>query len=161
MLSFGVLMAATLATAIALAGAPSWQNLATDVCLLAGVLAAATMTLLWITRFLGAAGRRIERAWLAAFLAGMPLVYLASWLVHDGHNRLWLGIETLALPVFVLLAVLALKRSPWYLAGGLLAHGLLWDAWHLSGLVVPAWYARGCLLVDVALGAYVISRIGD
>ena len=55
----------------------------------------------------------------------------------------------------LLSVVLALLVSPWFLAIGLLAHGLAWDLWHLDGRVVPRWYGWACALVDVGLALLV------
>ena len=45
------------------------------------------------------------------------------------------------------------------LAIGIAWHGIGWDVWHFSGgLGVPAWYARGCLLADLAIGFYVMTQ---
>ena len=99
-----------------------------------------------------------ERVWLAGFLAGMPLVYVASWVVRGGGTG-WLAIELLAVPAYGVLAILGLKR-PLLLAIGIAAHGLLWDAWHLASTpVIPRWYAGACLAADVAIAVYFGLRI--
>jgi len=153
---------ATLLTAIGLWMAPSWQAIRTDVCLHAGVIAGATIVLLYITRLLGARGIAIERIALALFLAGMPLVYVLRWVTkRDGAGGEWLWLELLGFVVYAALAVLGLKVSPWYLAAGIALHGIVWDAWHYftAETYMPHWYAIACLLVDIGIGAYVAARI--
>src|ERR1041384_5489862 len=99
------LAAATVLTAAGVYLAPSWQGILTDVCLQAAVLAAATIALMYVTRFLGPRGIAIERIALALFLAGMPLVYVLRWLVvRGGAGSGWLWIELIGLVVYVTLA---------------------------------------------------------
>jgi hypothetical protein len=75
---------AAVLTAVSLYLVPSWQGALTDRCHLAGIFAAATMILLLATRHLGRRGILIEHRLLALFLAGMPLIYVASWLATCG-----------------------------------------------------------------------------
>jgi hypothetical protein len=154
-------MAAAL-TAVALHGVPSWGGALTDVRVQAMIFAGATIIVLLVTRFLGSAGIAIERVWAAVFLAGMPVVYIVSWLVArgGGAHPVWLWVELFGLPVYAGLAVAGLKRSPWFLVAGIAAHGLAWDSWHyLNAAYIPAWYATSCLLVDVGLGLYLATRV--
>lgn len=51
---------------------PSWQSLG-DPFLFAAVAAAFTVACLWLTRWQESGAIKFERAWLAAFLVGMPL----------------------------------------------------------------------------------------
>src|ERR1043165_4337612 len=146
---------ATLLTAIGICLAPSWRAIFTDVCLQAAVISGATIVLLYVTRFLGARGIALERIALALFLAGMPVVYIVRWLTErDGAGGEWLWLELLGLVVYAALAVLGLKVSAWYLAGGIAAHGIAWDSWHyfLHETYMPHWYAIACLLVDIGVG---------
>ena len=150
-------------TAVSLHLVPSWQGAFTDPCHLALVFSAGTIVVLLVTRHLGRQGIAIERRVLALFLAGMPLVYVASWLVTRGagaSNR-WLWVEIAAFPLYASLAALGLTRSPWLLAAGIAAHGVAWDSWHYftNTAYVPVWYAIGCFLVDVGLGLYIATRI--
>jgi hypothetical protein len=158
----GLGLAAVL-TAISLYLVPSWQGALTDPCHLAGLFSAATIVLLVVTRHLGRRGIVIERRVLALFLAGMPLIYVASWLVTHGAGAPggWLWIEIVGIPLYSALAVLGLTRSPWFLAAGIAAHGAAWDSWHYftKTAYVPTWYAIGCFLVDVGLGIYIATRI--
>jgi hypothetical protein len=52
------------------------------------------------------------------------------------------------------------KRSPWFLAIGVVLHGLAWDSWHYgNSTYIPDWYAIACFAVDLALGTYVAARV--
>ncbi len=150
----------TVLTAIGIYLVPAWQNFFKDVCLQAAAFAGATIALMYVTRFLGRRGIAIERIVLALFLAGMPFVYVIRWLVfRGGASTEWLWIELFGLVVYVALAVLGLKFSPWFLVAGIAAHGIAWDAWHYHSAYIPNWYAIGCLLADIGLSIYIAARI--
>jgi hypothetical protein len=103
-----------------------------------------------------------ERNLLAGFLVGMPLVYVSRYLFASTGRmaNYWFWVEVLGTIIFVALAVLGLKRSPWFLAVGIAAHGLAWDTWHYrNSTYIPDWYATACLAVDLAFGAYVAARV--
>ena len=104
---------------------------------------------------------QFERAWLAAFLVGMPVVYLLGWLGARSRTAAsWSWVELLGLALFAALAVLGFKNSPWFLVIGIAGHGIAWDSWHYrNSTYVPDWYSVACMLVDLALGAYVAARI--
>jgi hypothetical protein len=103
---------------------------------------------------------RFERRIMAAFLAGMPLVYVATLLFSDDKSGL--PLELVAVPIYGTMAWLGLRRWPMLIAIGIALHGIAWDAWHLSGArVVPAWYAAGCLILDVAMAIYVAVRVSN
>lgn len=150
-------------TAVTLYLVPSWQAAFTDPCHIAGILSAGTIVLLLVTRHLGRRGIVIERRFLALFLAGMPLIYVASWLATRGAGTSsgWLWVEIAGVPLYSALAALGLTRSPWFLALGIVAHGVAWDSWHYFANTgyIPHWYAIGCFLVDVGLGLYIATRI--
>lgn len=99
-----------------------------------------------------------ERFVLAAFLAGMPVVYFAQYLAVAHGNAQpggWLWLEFAGILIFATLAVLGLKVSPWFLVIGIVAHGLGWDSWHYrNSPYIADWYSTGCLLVDITIGAY-------
>ena len=155
-----VLIALSIITLWTLYMVPSWHALG-DPFLLAAVAGAVTVACLWLTRWLGSRATKFERAWLAAFLVGMPLVYVMGWFAARGHAASsWIWVELLGLAIFAAFAALGLKNSPWFLAIGIAGHGLLWDSWHYkNSAYVPDWYAVACLLVDLALGAYVAARV--
>ena len=108
----------------------------------------------------GRRGSAFERWWLALFLAGMPLVYLADWAVAgSAHTVGWLGVELAGFVIFASLAVLGVRRSPWFLVAGIVGHGLGWDLWHHGVGFVPDWYATGCLVADLGLGVYAATQV--
>ncbi len=112
-------------------------------------------------RWRGDAGIALERGVLALFLAGMPVIYLARWLMFRPADTqpAWLTVELVGLGIFGLLAVIGLKRSPWFLVVGIAGHGIAWDIPHLTSAYIPSWYAIMCMLVDVGLGLYTAARI--
>jgi hypothetical protein len=149
-------------TAISVWSVPAWTHPWTDPCQLAVVLGAVTMVALFIARFWGRRGRAIERQWLAAFLVGMPLVYVASLLATRGpKEECWVESELFGVAAFGVLAWLGLRRSSWFLVWGIAVHGLAWDSWHLGSDTpyVPSWYARSCLLVDLGIAFYLAVRL--
>jgi hypothetical protein len=152
------LAAATALTAFTLTLVPSWSGAWADPCRQAAVAAAATIVFLFATRHAGPRAIPLERTVMAGFLIAMPLVYVASWLTAGGGD-IWLWIEIAGFPLYAALAVMGLKRSPWFLVAGIAGHGLAWDAWHLGSAYIPDWYAVGCLLVDVGMSLYVAARI--
>jgi len=156
-------MALALATALTVAAlyvVPAWTDLL-DPCILASIAGAVTLLLVYGARWRGDTGVAFERGVLTAFLAGMPVIYLARWLAFRPENSppSWLAIELVGLGIFGLLAVLGLKRSPWFLAVGIVGHGIVWDLSHLTSAYIPSWYPIMCLLVDVGLGLYTAARI--
>lgn len=155
-----VLIALSLITVWTLYVVPSWRS-AGDPFLLAAVANAITVICLWVTRSRRPEAVRFERALLCVFLAGMPLVYLMGWFRARSHAASsWIWVELLGLALFAALALLGLKNSPWFLAIGIAVHGLAWDSWHYqNSAYAPDWYAVACLLVDVALAAYVATRL--
>ncbi len=100
----------------------------------------------------------LEKLLLALFLGAMPMIYTLTAL-RNGETSSVLAIEATAIVVFGGLAVIGFVDSPWYLAAGIAAHGLIWDGSHHADLVVPGWYAVFCLVVDVMLAAYVATQV--
>jgi hypothetical protein len=133
-----------------------------DPCLLAAAASAVIVTCLWITRWRESRGVIFERNLLAGFLVIMPLVYVARYLFAFGGRAVnhWFWVEIIGTAIFTALAVLGVKRSPWFLAIGMVLHGLTWDTWHYRNSVyIPDWYVIACLAVDLAFGAYVAARV--
>lgn len=98
---------------------------------------------------------RAERACVAVFLTSMPLVYVGAALRTGAPP--WVELAGFAL--FLVIAAAGALRWHWLLAAGVAAHGLAWDLWHAHGLVVQPWYAPACAVIDLALGAYVATRV--
>ena len=155
-----VLIAVSIITVWTLYTVPSWQAPG-DPFLLAAVVGAVTVACLWLTRSLGSWAIKFERTMLAAFLAAMPLVYVTGlFAARDHAANSWIGVELLGLALFAAFAALGLKNSPWFLAIGIAGHGFAWDSWHYkNSAYIPHWYAVACMLVDLALGAYVAARV--
>ena len=155
-----VLNAVSIITVWTLSMVPSWQSPG-DPFLLAAVAGAITVVCLWLTRWLEPRAMRFERAMLSVFLVGMPLVYVMGWLAARDHAASsWIWVELLGLALFAAFAALGLKNSPWFLAVGIAGHGVAWDSWHYqNSAYIPDCYAVACLLVDLALAAYVAARI--
>ena len=133
-----------------------------DPCLVAAAATVAITTLLWVTRWQGLRGANFERYLLAGFLVFMALVYVMRYLFFSTGTTAsrWLWIEILSVAIFAPLAVIGVKRSPWFLAIGIAMHGLAWDSWHYhKSAYMPDWYILACLAVDITLGAYVAARI--
>jgi len=151
---------ATVLTVAALYVVPAWTDLL-DPCILASIASAVTLILIYVARWRGDAGVAFERGVLALFLAGMPVIYVTRWLAFRPQNSppAWLAIELVGLGMFGLLAVLGLERSPWFLAVGIVGHGVVWDVSHQTSAFMPSWYWIMCLLVDVGLGLYTAARI--
>ena len=74
-IQIAVLIALSIITVWMLYMVPSWQA-AGDPFLLAAIAVAVTVACLWLARWLGSQAVKFERAWIAAFLVGMPLVYV-------------------------------------------------------------------------------------
>jgi hypothetical protein len=155
-----LLIALSIITVWTLYMVPSWHALG-DPFLLAAVAGAVTVACLWLTRWLGSRAMKFERAWLAAFLVAMPLVYVMGWFAaRDRAATSWIWVELLGLALFAAFAALGFKKSAWFLVIGIAGHGLAWDSWHYkNSSYAPDWYAVACLLVDLALGAYVAARV--
>lgn len=138
-----------------------WQA-SGDPCLLAAAATGVIVICLWLTRWRGLRGAIFERNLLAGFLVLMPLVYVTRYLFASTGRaaNFWLWIEVLGLLIFAALAVLGVTRSPWFLAIGMVLHGLAWDTWHYrNSTYIPDWYVIACLAVDLAFGAYVAARV--
>jgi CDP-diglyceride synthetase len=159
-IQIGVLIAVSIITVWTLYMVPSWQ-VPGDPFPLAAVVEAVTVACLWLTRWLGSRAVKFERTMLAGFLVAMPLVYVMGWFAARDHAASsWIWVELLGLALFAAFAALGLKNSPWFLAIGIAGHGFAWDLWHYkNSAYIPDWYAVACMLVDLALGAYVAARI--
>jgi len=156
-----LLIAVSIITVWTLYMVPSWQALGGPF-LLAAVAGAVTVACLWLTRWLGSRAMKFERTMLAGFLVGMPLVYVMGWFAARDHHAAssWIWVELLGSALFAAFAALGLKNSPWFLAIGIAGHGFAWDLWHYkNSAYIPDWYAVACMLVDLALSAYVAARV--
>jgi len=159
-IEIGTLIAATAAVAWMVHSVPSWRDPAAGPSIAATVAAAATVAFLWVSLWRRRSATRAELWLLAAFLGGMPVVYLAQYLAANAKPGGWFWLEAAGIPIFAALAVLGVKVSPWFLVIGIVAHGVGWDSWHYQhSPYIPDWYSTGCLLVDITIGAYAAVRL--
>ena len=158
----GALIAATVVTAWTLRSISSWRGALADPCLIAIIASVGTIAFLWGSVWFGPRALKAELMLLAAFLLAMPFVYAARYLfvMNAAIQWKWLGLESVGIPLFAVPALRGLKRSPWFLALGIAAHGLGWDMWHYkNSAYIPNWYSAFCFLLDLALAMYVSARL--
>jgi hypothetical protein len=133
-----------------------------DPCAAATLAFAVVLFFFWINlvllRFRAVTELRVS----AVMLCTMPVVYIAQYLITKRSPSMsggWVWLELTGLGIFGGLAWLGLAVSPWFLVSGVLAHGILWDSWHLSSSpYMPGWYASGCFRIDAAFSAYLALR---
>ena len=130
-----------------------------DPCLLAVAATLVIVVFLWLARGWGSRGVKFERSFLAMFHVGMPVVYVTrDMFASKGRDaNIWFWVEVLGVPLFATLAMVGLKRSPWFLVIGILVHGLRFLAYRNS-TYIPDWYAVFCAAVDLGFAAYVAVR---
>lgn len=136
-------------------------------------------TLLIYTWLVAAPGTRLhrprwEKTLMTVFLVAMPVAYVNSLLLTRAGCCLdtpgvgapesigagWLPLELAGIPVFAALAAIGARRAPWLLGVGVMAHGLLWDSWHIGRApFMPDWYSIACLIVDVGWGLWALGRV--
>src|SRR5262249_54200507 len=110
-----------------------------------------------ILRLLPTRRLSFERLLYAAFLAGMPFIYLTTALKHGSGSDI--ARELAGVPVYVGLALFGYYKSFLVLGLGIAAHGLGWDLWHHgSAFYIASWYPVACLVIDLALGLLAITQ---
>src|SRR5450432_2814187 len=87
------LLIATIVTAGTLFLPPDWKNPLADICHVAAIVSAVVILMLWVTRWFGDIGLQVERASVALFLLGMPLVYIIAWMQDGRSSHPWLWVE--------------------------------------------------------------------
>lgn len=93
-----------------------------------------------------------------AFYPTMVVVVASYYVLFAamGGGGSVMGVEALIAVIFVIVASVGFRRSPWITASALAAHGVF-DAVH-GGLVsnpgVPLWWPAFCLAFDVTAGVY-------
>jgi hypothetical protein len=149
------LLVAQLAISILILPASPLGDLSEPTCL-ATLASMITTLVLGVTRFVERP-RWLDRTVLAAFLAGMPLVYTWCAILRGDHGDL--AVEAIGIAIFGGAAVIGYLRAPALIGAGIIAHGLCWDSWHRASGYVPGWYAVGCLVVDLGIGAFALMYL--
>lgn len=155
---FGLLFGVLAYSWLGLAPPVPWADYAINPAYFALVAATVTAPLYAGLRLMPRRRPGRERLLLAAFLAGMPVIYLwAALRAHDGGGVV---LESVGLVVYGACAWVGLRRRSTLLLGlGIAAHGVGWDAWHHGHTVtIEAWYPLGCLIVDMAFGLLVVIQ---
>ncbi|HET7209797.1 MAG TPA: hypothetical protein VFI95_24710 [Terriglobales bacterium] len=117
--------------------------------LLGAVVAGAIMLCGWRTD-----RKRLVLLWAAGLIIA-ALIYVAFLFRHA--NLRWAFIECAGLVLFSLVSVAAVRRAPWLLAAGWLAHSG-WDVVLHSQppSFVPVWYPPACAGFDLVVGVCVL-----
>lgn len=104
---------------------------------------------------------RYTRPILAFFLAGAASVYIL-FAFRAGEDPLWLLIEVIGLGIYGTMAILGIRRSPWWLAAGWALHPV-WDiALHYFGpghAFAPTAYTISCLTFDLMVAGAIAVGI--
>ena len=102
---------------------------------------------------------RFERAlqFWAWVLVVASAIYVGFALLGDAPTRTLL-VEVGGLALFVALAILGVRYSPWVLAGAWFAH-IAWDTLlhSHSTAFVPQWYPPTCIGFDLVVGVYIVA----
>ena len=95
-----------------------------------------------------------DRSYYSAVLIVVATYYVLFALL--GASSGILLIEIVAACVFISLAVLGFKGSPWIIAAGLVGHGVFDFArlGHLHNPGVPPWWPGFCMSIDVFMGVW-------
>ena len=96
---------------------------------------------------------------LMVLLMGIAGVYLGFTFSNTGRKQ-DIVIEIGNVAMYVVLMLLSLSITPYFLVAGYFWHGL-WDAIHhkkinLIQIKVPEWYIYGCVLYDWVIGFFIL-----
>lgn len=100
-----------------------------------------------------------ERSFYPVVLIVIAALYLLFAAMAGSTDSL--VAETIPALVFVALAVLGFRKTPWLVVVGLALHGVF-DFFHHSLIAnpgVPVWWPGWCLAYDVAAAAYLAALI--
>ena len=100
-----------------------------------------------------------DRAFYPTVTMVVALLY-ALFAVMSGSPAV-LAAESVAIAVFIAVAIIGFKTNPWLLAAALVAHGV-YDAVHgriIANPGVPPWWPAFCAGFDVTAGAYLAFRL--
>lgn len=104
--------------------------------------------------FAGVVGFDKERGFYPVVLIVIAFLYLLFAAIGGSTPSLWA--ESIPSFLFVALAVIGFRKSPWYVVVGLAGHGVF-DLFHpalISNPGVPIWWPGFCLTYDVVAAAY-------
>jgi hypothetical protein len=111
-----------------------------------------------VIAFIGrAVGFDRDRAFYSTILIVIALYYVL-FAAMGGSTRA-LIVESLLAMVFLAVAVIGFRLSPWIVVAGIGAHGIF-DLVHpylVSNPGVPVWWPAFCMSIDVALAAIVAA----
>ena len=119
---------------------------------LAAIFVAVSMVWLWFTPV---ADRRTAEGLTLAIIAAIYIGFALA--ERDAGNLL---IEVVFASAIIAVVFVGLAHSPYWLAGGLAAHGV-WDVLHhhrhpvLGTREVPRWYPPACVVYDFPLAIFV------
>jgi len=119
---------------------------------LAAIFVAVSMVWLW---FVPVADRRTAEGITLAIIAAIYIGFALA--ERDAGNLL---VEVAFATAIFAVVFIGLEHSPYWLAGGLAAHGV-WDLLHhhshpvLGTREVPRWYPPACLVYDFPLAIFV------
>jgi hypothetical protein len=114
---------------------------------------------LLISVFARLTGLDRDRAFYPTLLIVIALYYIL-FAVMGGSARA-LGAESIQLVVFTVIAVVGFRSSLWWVAAGLVGHGVF-DFFHgalVSNPGVPAWWPMFCGAADLVLGAFLAGLL--
>lgn len=100
-----------------------------------------------------------ERSFYPVVLIVIAALYLLFAAMAGSADSL--VAETIPALVFVALAALGFRKSPWFVVAGLALHGVF-DFFHHAMIVnpgVPVWWPGWCLAYDVVAAAYLAALI--
>lgn len=97
---------------------------------------------------------------LTALLLGIAAVYIGFTFSNVGRKQ-DIIIEMANISMYIVLVIVSLWITPYFLVAGYLWHGL-WDAIHhkkinLVQTKVPEWYIYGCILYDWVIGIFILA----
>lgn len=100
-----------------------------------------------------------DRSFYPVVLIVIAALYLLFAAMANSTRSL--AAETIPALVFVAMAVIGYRKSPWLVAAGLALHGVF-DFFHAGVIAnpgVPVWWPGWCLAYDVVAAAYLAGLI--
>lgn len=104
--------------------------------------------------------KAIALQFLMVLIMGIAAVYIGFTFSNAGRNQ-DIIIEMANIAMYIVLVLLSLSITPYFLVAGYFWHGL-WDAIHhkrinLVQTKVPEWYIYGCILYDWVVGIFILA----